>query len=172
MFSFEIKVKTEKRTKWRKLTTTNWPQTNWSPTFTVSWRSVGSHQFAVVSCRGPSKKGQGFHFRKADKLTASRKIFCLFSIQAHFFGFDMTQWRRNEGTACPECHHFGVTPFYDTNRTKKKTTMCLISLKMLSTLEWTKNDLKYPLKLYLEGERRFAKNIYHKSVKTLKNRQH
>ena len=65
----------------------------------------------------------------------------------------MTQWRRNGETACPECHHFGVTPFYDTNRTKKKTTICLISLEMLSTLEWTKNYLKYPLKLDLEGER-------------------
>ena len=39
--------------------------------------------------------------------------------------------RGSEGAARSRCHHFGVTPFYDTNRTKKKTT-CLTSLEMFS----------------------------------------
>ena len=38
-----------------------------------------------------------------------------------------------EGAARPGSHHFGVPPFYDKNRTKKKTTMCLTSVEMLST---------------------------------------
>ena len=42
------------------------------------------------------------------------------------------------GAAAPWCHHFGLTPFYDTNGTKKKTTIRLIPLEMFSTLEWTK----------------------------------
>ena len=41
------------------------------------------------------------------------------------------------GAARPWCHHFGVTPFYDTNPTKKDATG-LTSLEMFSTLEWTK----------------------------------
>ena len=55
------------------------------------------------------------------------------------------------GAARPGCHDFGVTPFYDTNRTKKKTTLCLVSLKMLSTMKWTKNDLKHLLKHLFRG---------------------
>ena len=39
------------------------------------------------------------------------------------------------GAARPGCHHVGVTPFYDNNRTKKKTRICLTSLEMFSTLE-------------------------------------
>ena len=38
-----------------------------------------------------------------------------------------------------------VSPFYDTNRTTKKP-LCLLSLEMFITLEWTKNDLKHLLK--------------------------
>ena len=53
--------------------------------------------------------------------------------------------------ARPGCHHFRVTPFYDTNQTKNKTTMCLISSKMLITLKWTKNDLKRLLKQLFRG---------------------
>ena len=44
------------------------------------------------------------------------------------------------GAARPGCHHFGVTPFYDNNRTKKKSRICLTSLEMFITLEWTKNN--------------------------------
>ena len=36
------------------------------------------------------------------------------------------------GAARPGCHHFGVTPFCNTSQTEKKTTICLISLEMLS----------------------------------------
>ena len=56
----------------------------------------------------------------------------------------ISQWRRyGEGggvgeAARPGCHHFGVTPFYDTNQTKKKTTLCLKLLEMFSKLKWTK----------------------------------
>ena len=49
------------------------------------------------------------------------------------------------GAAYPGCHHFEVTPFYDVNRTKKKT-IYLTSLEMVSTLKWTKNYLKHFLK--------------------------
>ena len=38
----------------------------------------------------------------------------------------------NGGAAHPVCHHFGVTPFYDNNRTKKKTRICLTSLECLA----------------------------------------
>ena len=36
------------------------------------------------------------------------------------------------------CHHFRVTLFCNTSQTEKKTTICLISLEMLSTLKLTK----------------------------------
>ena len=49
------------------------------------------------------------------------------------------QWRCYVVAARFGCHHFGVTPFYDTNRTIKKTKICLIlSSEMFSALEWTK----------------------------------
>ena len=41
------------------------------------------------------------------------------------------------GAAHPGCHHFKVTPFWDTNTTKKETTISLTSLEIRSTLEWT-----------------------------------
>ena len=46
----------------------------------------------------------------------------------------------NGGAARPGSHHFEVTLFYDNNRTKTKTRICLTSLEMFSTLEWTKNN--------------------------------
>ena len=36
---------------------------------------------------------------------------------------------------------------------QKKQTICLTSLEMLSTLEWTKNDLKHPLKYLFRTEK-------------------
>ena len=41
--------------------------------------------------------------------------------------------RGGGGGGLPGCHHFGVTPFYDINRTKKKTTIFLAALEMFST---------------------------------------
>ena len=63
-----------------------------------------------------------------------------------------------------------MTPFYDTNRAKKKTRKYLISLEMFGTLEWSKNDLKHRLKHLEEGGANSSKYNC-KSVKTLKNCQ-
>ena len=57
----------------------------------------------------------------------------------------------NGGAARPECHHFGVTPLYDNNRTKKKTRICLTSSEMISTLEWTKNNKHLLKRLFRMG---------------------
>ena len=35
-----------------------------------------------------------------------------------------------------------LAPFYDPNQTKKKTEICLTSLEMFSTLDWTKKRFK------------------------------
>ena len=53
----------------------------------------------------------------------------------------------------PGGHYFDMTTFYDTNRTKKKTTISLISFEIFNTPKWTKNDLKHALKHLFEGER-------------------
>ena len=50
-----------------------------------------------------------------------------------------------------ECHYFEVAPFHDAKQTNKKTIR-LISFKMFSKQEWTKNDFKHILKhLFREG---------------------
>ena len=49
------------------------------------------------------------------------------------------------------CHHFGVTSFYVTNGTNKKTTICLITLEMFSKWNRLKNDLKQLLKYLFRG---------------------
>ena len=56
------------------------------------------------------------------------------------------------GAVRSRCHQFGVAPFYDTNRTKNKPTLCLKSLETFSTLEPTKNDLKHCLKQLSKGK--------------------
>ena len=37
--------------------------------------------------------------------------------------FTVASLKGAEGAARPGCHHFGVTPFYDTNQTKTKTNI-------------------------------------------------
>ena len=56
-----------------------------------------------------------------------------------------------KGGARSGCHYFEVTPFYDNNRTKKKTTVCLTSLEMFSILEWTKKMIIASFETFIQN---------------------
>ena len=67
-------------------------------------------------------------------------------------GVAMGRRRHEGGEGRPGSHHFGVTPFYDTNRTKKKkkkTRIRLIPLEIFSALERTKKGFKESFETFI-----------------------